>query len=130
VLAVSFASRKFDGRAPHDRVLLRTFVGGALQPDLYELDDRDMLRMVRSELEEMLGVTGEPDFARVMRHPRSMPQYEVGHLALVDAIEAELARMPRLALAGNAYRGVGIPDCVRSGEAAAERIATHLADGP
>jgi oxygen-dependent protoporphyrinogen oxidase len=122
VLAVSFASRKFEGRAPEGRVLFRTFVGGALQPELYTLDDQAMLQVVRGELEAMLGVAGTPEFERVLRHPRSMPQYEVGHLALVDAIEAELARLPRLALAGNAYRGVGIPDCVLSGERAAERL--------
>jgi len=126
VLAVSFASRKFDGRAPEGRVLLRTFVGGALQPELYDLADEAIERLVRRELADMLGVRGEPDFMRVVRHPRSMPQYELGHVALVDAVEAELTRLPRLALAGNAYRGVGIPDCIQSGENAALRVMTDL----
>ena len=74
----------------------------------------------------MRSVRGEPDFMRVVRHPRSMPQYELGHVALVDAVEAELTRLPRLALAGNAYRGVGIPDCILSGENAALRVAADL----
>ncbi len=122
ILAVSFSSRKFPDRAPCGSVLLRTFVGGALQPDLLSLSDEELVSLVRSELAEMLGVRGQPDFARVYRYPRAMPQYHVGHLDRVARIEALTARHPGFALAGNAYRGVGIPDVIASGEAAAESI--------
>lgn len=122
ILAVSYASRKFRGRAPEGRVLLRTFVGGALQPELFALDDAEILRLVREELREILGVGGEPDFEVVARYARGMPQYHVGHLERVAAIEARVAGLAGLELAGNAYHGVGIPDCILSAEAAAQRL--------
>jgi protoporphyrinogen/coproporphyrinogen III oxidase len=122
ILAVSFSSRKFPSRAPDGRVLLRTFVGGAMQPELYDLDEDATVRLVREELQTTLGVTGEPDFAMVVRYPRAMPQYHLGHLDRVTEIERLTARHSGLALAGNAYRGVGIPDAIHSGELAAERI--------
>lgn len=121
-LAVSFTSRKFPGRAPDGHVLLRTFIGGALQPELCDLDDAAILELVRRELRELLGVRGEPDFARVLRHTRAMPQYHVGHLDLVARIQSTAEQVPRLALAGNFLAGVGIPDSIASGEAAAEKV--------
>jgi oxygen-dependent protoporphyrinogen oxidase len=126
ILAVSFASRKFPGRAPDGCVLLRTFVGGALQPELFRLSDDRLLALVREELQALLGVRGEPTMSLVVRWKQSMPQYHVGHLDLVAGIERELQTAPRLALAGNAYRGVGIPDCIASGQAAADRILAGL----
>lgn len=122
ILAVSFTSRKFPGRAPPGCVQLRTFVGGAMQPELMELSDDEILALVRRELESILGVHGPEDFAVVARWVRAMPQYHVGHLDLVAAIDREMAKHARLSLAGNAYRGVGIPDCIHSGEEAAERV--------
>lgn len=126
IIAGSFSSVKYAGRAPEGFVLLRAFVGGALQEDLYALDDRDMEGIVRRELVQLLGVRGDPMFVRIARYPRSMPQYLVGHLELVSEIETRIARYPGVALAGNAYRGVGLADCVRSGEAAAEAVFAHL----
>jgi protoporphyrinogen/coproporphyrinogen III oxidase len=122
ILAVSFTSRKFPGRAPEGCVQMRTFVGGAMQPELVNCSDDEILELVRGELESILGVTWRPDFAVVARWMRSMPQYLVGHLDLVAEIEREMQPFPRLALAGHAYRGVGIPDSIHSGEQAAERI--------
>ena len=122
LLAVSFTSRKFPGRAPDGRVLLRTFIGGALQPELCDLDDAAIVELVRRELNELLGVRGEPDFVRVLRHTRAMPQYHVGHLDLIGRIQAELVNYSGIALAGNYLTGVGIPDSIASGEAAAEAI--------
>ncbi len=122
ILAVSFASRKFPGRAPEGRVQLRTFVGGALQPELLELSDDEMISLVRSELQDILGVTGSADFATVTRYVRAMPQYHVGHLDLVGRIERRTGNQAGLELAGNAYHGVGVPDCIHSGEMAAERL--------
>ena len=122
ILAVSFSSRKFPDRAPADRVLCRTFVGGALQPELLQQTDEELIAMVRSELSEVLGVHGEPDFARVYRYPNAMPQYTVGHLDRFARIESLVQQHPALALAGNAFRGVGVPDVITSGEQAAERV--------
>ena len=122
ILAVSFTSRKFPDRAPEGCVQLRTFVGGAMQPELLEQSDDEIKLLVQRELEEIFGVTWRPDFAIVARWMRSMPQYHVGHLDLVSRIESELASMPTLALAGNALYGVGIPDSIHSGEMAAERV--------
>ena len=122
ILAVSFSSRKFPERAPADRVLLRTFVGGALQPELFQQTDEQLLQIVREELAETLGVQGEPDFMRVVRYERAMPQYHVGHLDHVAAIEALTRQHLGLAIAGIACRGVGVPDAIASGERAAEQI--------
>jgi oxygen-dependent protoporphyrinogen oxidase len=126
ILSVSFASRKFAGRAPEGEVVLRTFLGGALQPEILAHTDDELVQMTLSELREILGVRGEPRFAVVSRHERAMPQYHVGHLDRIRRIDELASTLPRLALAGNAYDGVGIPDCVRSGERAAERIFSSL----
>lgn len=124
IIAGSMSSVKFAGRAPEGRVLLRVFVGGALQPELNELDDAALERLVRGELRELLGVSGEPDFALINRWLGVMPQYHVGHLDLARKIDDAAAAIDHFALAGNAYHGVGIPFCVRSGESAAERIVS------
>jgi len=126
VLAVSFTSRKFPGRAPAGRILLRTFVGGAMQPELLQHDDATILRIVREELRDILGVEGEPDFAEVAWHRNAMPQYHVGHVERVARIRALTALVPGLELAGNAYSGVGLPDCIQSGESAAQRLVSDL----
>jgi len=122
LLACTYASRKFPGRAPDGHELVRAFVGGALRPDLPALDDAAITELVRRELEALVGITAAPELVRVRRHPRAMPQYAVGHLERVAAIEIRVATVPGLALAGAAYRGVGIPDCVRGGEAAADAV--------
>jgi oxygen-dependent protoporphyrinogen oxidase len=122
ILAVSFASRKFPGRAPEGCVQLRTFVGGAMQPELPRLADEELIAIARRELEEIFGITWKPEFCIVARWNRSMPQYHVGHLVRAAVIESEIAGHPRLALAGNALHGVGIPDSIHSGERAAERV--------
>jgi oxygen-dependent protoporphyrinogen oxidase len=117
---------KYPGRAPAEFALLRVFVGGALQAGLLGQEDRSLLRLAHEEVAALLGITGEPVLSRVWRHPGTMAQYEVGHLDRIAAIESRLEALPGLALAGGAYRGVGIADCVRSGEAAAERLNSSL----
>lgn len=126
IIAGSFSSVKYAGRAPEGHVLLRTFVGGALQEELFNLDDAEMEQAVRREFSQLLGVQTAPLFVRLTRYPRSMPQYLVGHLGLVDEIEKKVGAHPGLALAGSAYRGVGIADCVRGGEAAATAMLAHV----
>ena len=119
LIACTFSSVKFAGRAPEDCVLLRAFVGGALQPELIELDDDEMIARVRADLRDLLQIETAPLFSELCRWRQSMPQYEVGHLARLEKIAERIAALPGLALAGNAFSGVGIPDCIRSGEAAA-----------
>jgi oxygen-dependent protoporphyrinogen oxidase len=117
---------KYPGRAPEGFTLLRVFIGGALQAELLAREDAALARLAHDDVAPLLGIVGAPVLARVWRHPGAMPQYDVGHLDRVAAIEARLDALPGLALAGGAYRGVGIADCVRSGEAAAERLTSIL----
>ncbi len=121
-LACSFSSIKFAGRAPEGQALLRAFVGGALQPEKFALDEAAMLAAVLKDLRELLGIERPPLFSLVQKWPRSMAQYHLGHLEKVARIRERLTALPALQLAGNAYGGAGIPDCIRSGESAAEEI--------
>lgn len=130
ILACSFASHKFPGRAPVGRTLLRVFVGGALHPDLVDRDDARLIEIVRGELAELIGLTGEPDLTRVIRWKNAMPQYRLGHRQLVGVIERDVAKLPGLELAGNALHGVGIAPVVRTARRAAERIAAYCASQP
>lgn len=128
ILAVSFTSVKFPSRAPAGTVLMRVFVGGATQPKLFDLDDDATIALVRDELGQLLGARGEPILAEVARHPRGMPQYTLGHLDRVARIRRREALHPGLVLAGNAFNGVGIPDCIHAGSTAADDILASLAD--
>lgn len=119
LIGCSFTSVKFAGRAPEGRVILRAFVGPG---HALEMDDAGLTASVRRDVEELLGIRGEPRIQSLRRHPDSMPQYTLGHLDRVARLEGRVRELPGLALAGNATRGVGLPDCVRSGEAAAEAL--------
>jgi len=130
VLAVSFTSRKFPERAPAGCVQLRTFIGGAMQPELLERSDDALRELTREELRDLLGVHGEPLEARVVRWERAMPQYQVGHVQLVTVIGALASAHPRVVLTGNAYRGVGVPDVIHDAEQAAERLWAKLVRQP
>ncbi|MFQ5666347.1 MAG: protoporphyrinogen oxidase [Candidatus Binatia bacterium] len=129
IVACTYSSVKYPGRAPQGHVLLRAFVGGALQQELFAQDDAAMADSVRHELRALLGITSAPLLTRIHRHPQAMPQYQVGHLDRIARLDAALARHRGLALAGNAYRGVGIPDCIHSAELAAEMINQQLRGG-
>jgi len=121
LLACTFVHNKFPHRAPEDRLLLRVFLGGSSDPDVLQIPDEEILRRVRVELRQILGLTAAPIFSRIYRWERSMAQYEVGHLERVAEIERLRATLSGLTLAGNAYRGIGVPDCIKSGlDAAAE----------
>lgn len=122
LIACTFSSVKFSGRAPEGHVLLRAFAGGALQPEIFALDEAEMTAAVEADLRELLGIDERPLFTELAKWERSMPQYEVGHLERVKEIENVLSQVPGLTLAGNSYRGAGLPDCIRSGEAAAEAM--------
>ena len=122
LIACTFSSVKFSARAPEGHVLLRAFAGGALQPEIFALDESEMAARVEADLRELLGINETPLFVETAKWERSMPQYEVGHLDRVNEIEKLTSELSSLALAGNAYRGAGIPDCIRSGETAAETL--------
>jgi protoporphyrinogen/coproporphyrinogen III oxidase len=128
ILAASFLNVKFPSRAPIGTALIRVFVGGATQPGLFDLDDDELKTLVRGELTSLLGVSGEPILIEVARHARAMPQYTLGHLDRIAAIQLRAAQHSRLLLAGNAFNGVGIPDCIRSGQEAAAALLRALAD--
>jgi oxygen-dependent protoporphyrinogen oxidase len=125
-LACTFSSVKFDGRAPAGHALLRAFVGGALQPEMFALDEGAMVAAVREDLRALLGVAEPPLFAHVEKWSRSMAQYVVGHADRVARIRERLSRLPSLHLAGNAYEGAGLPDCIRGGWKAADEIVRVL----
>jgi oxygen-dependent protoporphyrinogen oxidase len=126
VIAISYSSRKFPGRAPAGHDLLRVFVGGAVQPDLLDRTDSKLIELVRDELADLLGVEGEPQMCHVVRWQHTMPQYLLGHLDRVARIEQLRQHWPGLYLAGNGLSGVGIPQCVRSGREAAEQVAASV----
>ena len=126
VMATTWSSSKFPGRAPEGHVLLRSFLGRAGIEAAAQLDDDEMTKVVRAELREVMGIAAEPELVQIFRWPRGMPQYRVGHVDLVDRIEAGVARAPGIELAGGAYHGIGIGDCLREGAAAAERALEHV----
>jgi protoporphyrinogen/coproporphyrinogen III oxidase len=126
IIAGSFSSFKFEGRAPAGAILARAFVGGEMSRDMMRLSDDEMVAAVRDEFRALLGVSAAPGFAEVRRWPDSMPQYEVGHLARIAEIERAVGEIPAFAIAGAAYRGVGIPDCISGGENAAAAIFAEI----
>jgi oxygen-dependent protoporphyrinogen oxidase len=126
ILAASFSSSKFPHRAPEGCVLVRVFLGGAVDPDTLRLPDQGLVDVARAELADMLRIRGEPLLARIDRWAAAMPQYHVGHVDRVAHIDALTARHRGLALAGGAYAGVGIPQVIASGAAAASRVTEAL----
>lgn len=127
VLAATFVHNKFSGRAPEDRALTRCFLGGTRDEEILQLSDDEILRIVRLELREILGISAEPLLARVFRWKQAMAQYGIGHSARVERIRGLVAATLGLALAGNAYGGIGVPDCIREGTRAAENILQNWA---
>jgi oxygen-dependent protoporphyrinogen oxidase len=124
LLAATFVHNKFPHRAPDDRALLRCFFAGRNAESVWTLGDEQIIGIVRNELQQILGpqLRAEPLFARVYRWKSAMAQYGVGHLDRLDRMERLRQQVPGLALAGNAYRGIGVPDCVRSGRDAAKSL--------
>ncbi len=123
ITACTWASAKWPDRAPPGFALLRAYVGSASDAAVLEHSDEEILRVVGEELHAAMGITASPVFWRIVRWPASMPQYTVGHLERLTAAEAALARLPGLLLAGAAYRGIGLPDCIRQGLTAAAAVA-------
>jgi len=129
MIACSFSSEKFAGRAPQGYTVLRAFVGGAVSPDTYRMEDPRIIETVQKELSPLLGIKSNPVFTIIKRYPEAMPQYHVGHRELVEGIQREIKKLNGLEIAGNAFGGIGIPDCINSGERAAERLLQSLFAG-
>ncbi|MGH9395452.1 MAG: protoporphyrinogen oxidase [Terriglobia bacterium] len=127
LLACTFVHAKFANRAPAGSALLRCFLGGAHQPDAAMWSDEELVSVVDRELREILGIAHQPAFRRIYRWPAAMPQYLVGHEKRIAEIERSLSGHPGLFLAGNAYGGIGIPDCIGSGRRAARRACEFAA---
>jgi oxygen-dependent protoporphyrinogen oxidase len=126
ITACSWSSEKFKNRAPEDSVLLRVFIGGDSSEDLAEQDEPTLISLARRELQAIMGITATPILARAYRWHKANPQYDLGHSVRVTEIEKTLAALPGLHLAGAAYRGSGIPDCIQSGMNAAQSIAARV----
>lgn len=122
VLGTIVDSNVFAGRAPEDSILLRSMIGGARTPEHALLPDEQLISKVRAELQDILKVRAEPDFVRIFRHQKAIPQYNVGHAARLDAIDQCLEKHPGLILTGNAFRGVSLNDCVVNAVKTAEKI--------
>ncbi len=126
MLACTFVHVKFPHRAPPDRGIIRAFLGGSRDEAVLDLSDAEVLEQVRRNLREIVRVTAEPRFARVYRWRRAMAQYASGHLERVARIAQLCRAIPGLYLAGNAYRGIGVPDCIASGITAAAEAGVHI----
>jgi oxygen-dependent protoporphyrinogen oxidase len=133
ISACTWTSFKFNHRAPEDHLLLRCFVGGPGQEAQVDLSDQEILELVQSELKDLLSIDAEPVLWRIYRWHKANPQYGVGHLERIRSMHAQLSQWPGLYLAGSAYEGVGIPDCVHQGEETARKAMEYLnrlGDGP
>jgi oxygen-dependent protoporphyrinogen oxidase len=124
MLAATFVHNKFPHRAPENRAIVRAFLGGARDEAILNSKEDEILRIVRAELKEIIGLTADPLFARVYKWKGAMAQYEVGHIERLQRIQTIVEGLPGFVLAGNAFTGIGVPDCVRSGTQAADRLSS------
>ena len=124
LMAATYSSTKWSGRAPAGKVLLRGFVGGPHNQEIVKRSDEELVETVLAEFRSLLGLNpfAKPLFSRVFRWARGMPQYTLGHLKRIELIENRSVQIPGLALAGGCYRGVGVPNCIESGERAVSKI--------
>jgi oxygen-dependent protoporphyrinogen oxidase len=126
ILGALWTSTLFPGRAPEGQVLIRAMIGGARDPDVLELDDQELTQLVQRDIFESMGGEGQPTFTRIFRHRCAIPQYVIGHAERLRLIDAQLAHLPGLVITGNAYRGIGVNDCVANARPTAERILGAL----
>jgi protoporphyrinogen/coproporphyrinogen III oxidase len=130
MLACTFVHKKFAGRVPADKGLLRCFLGGSGNDALLDVADEKLTEIVLEELDEILGLKTQPSFVRIHRSRHGMAQYGVGHLDRIQLVRDRVAALPGLALAGNAYQGIGVPDCIRTGQEAAASVLRSLQPEP
>ncbi|MDO8964822.1 MAG: protoporphyrinogen oxidase [Coriobacteriia bacterium] len=130
LMAATYSSTKWTNRAPKGKALLRGFVGGPHNQEIMQKSDDELIEIVKSEFRAILGLKVEPAFARVYRWVNGMPQYTMGHLDRVARIEHRVSMIPTLGVGGGSYRGVGIANCIESGEAAVTKVLGELGFGP
>jgi protoporphyrinogen/coproporphyrinogen III oxidase len=126
LMACTWVSSKWPGRAPPGHVLLRAFMGGARNPELLDRSDAELIDLAHRDLARLLGISRAPSLTRIYRWIRATPQHEVGHLDRMAAIEQQLERLPGIQVTGGSFRGVGIPDCIADGRATAEKVMRRL----
>jgi oxygen-dependent protoporphyrinogen oxidase len=126
MLACTFVHKKFPHRAPQGSALLRCFISSSRVPGLLNSSDGAIEEIILRELKEILGISVKPRFTRVFRWECALPQYETGHLERVAEMEKMLAEMPGAQIIGNSFHGIGIPDCIRSGRLAVDRITSSV----
>ena len=130
ILGTLWESSIYPNRAPAGKTLLRVMIGGACDPDAVALDDGELLSAVRRDLAQTMGLSCAPEFTRIIRHRRGIPQYVKGHLGRLRRIDTLLGVHPGLFLAGNSYRGVSLNACVSEAEPIAERVLRQIAESP
>jgi oxygen-dependent protoporphyrinogen oxidase len=126
LLAGTWVTSKWPGRAPDGHVLLRAFLGGGRDPQRLEDSDEELIETASAELTALLGISGDPVITRLFRWTRQSPQYEVGHLQRVAAIDDHLASLPGVFVTGSGFRAIGIPDCIADARATASRAAAYV----
>jgi oxygen-dependent protoporphyrinogen oxidase len=126
VISGSFSSVKYPGRAPDGQVLVRAFIGGQMQAELADLPDAALTKIACDEMGQLMSIRGKPKFVLISRYSESMPQYYVGHIQRIAALEERAANLSGLYFTGNAFGGVGMPFCIRKAEQAAEKVLKEL----
>jgi len=125
-LGTLWDSSIFENRAPEGKVLLRSMLGGACFPDYVNLSDAEVMQRVRGDLQAIMGITAEPSFVRIFRHPQAIPQYTVGHAKRLTALQEQASTHPGLFLTGNSYGGIGLNDCAAAANRTADEVVAHL----
>ena len=126
IMGASWVSRKFSYRSPDDSILIRCFIGGSRNEELVSLDDKDMLKMIKEELKDIMGISAEPILTRIYRWEKAMPQYTIGHDERVSRIEESILKYPDIFVTGSAYRGGGISECIKNAQLTAESVLNHI----
>jgi len=125
-LGTLWDSSIFENRAPEGAVLLRSMLGGACFPEYITLSDAEVMQRVKADLKATMGISADPSFVKIFRHPQAIPQYTVGHAKRLAAIQERAMILPGLFLTGNSYRGIGLNDCAAAASRTAEEVVTHL----
>lgn len=126
ILGTLWDSSIFPNRAPEGYVLLRSMLGGARRSELAEQDEGKLISLVMAELNDIMGIKAEPDFAKVYRHPKGIPQYPIGHQERLGIIDKMVSKFKGLYITGNAYRGIGVNDCIENSYKLAESILKDI----
>ena len=125
-LGTLWDSSIFENRAPEGKVLLRSMLGGACFPEYVNLSDAQVMERIKADLKATMGITAEPSFVRIFRHPQAIPQYTVGHAKRLAALQEQASTHPGLFLTGNSYRGIGLNDCAAAACRTADEVVAHL----